>query len=167
LRSLNRGDSEEGEGSLDEELLARLRIRGLTIGDLDAIVEIDRKVLGKPRLDFWKKRIEVVTTRYPLSGLVAELEGKVIGFIVGEVSGWEFGVPDTIGWISTIGVDPAYQHKGVAKKLGEEFIKNLRAIGVGMIYTLVNWNDWDLLKFFRAMGFTRGGDMINLELKID
>jgi len=152
---------------LDEELLARLRIRGLSIGDLDAIVEIDRKVLGKPRLDFWKKRIEVVTTQYPLSGLVAELEGKVIGFIVGEVSGWEFGVPDTIGWISTIGVDPAYQHKGVAKKLGEEFIKNLRAIGVGMIYTLVNWNDWDLLKFFRAMGFTRGGDMINLELKID
>jgi ribosomal protein S18 acetylase RimI-like enzyme len=164
---LNREDREEGEKLLDEELLTRLKIRPLALGDLHAIVEIDRKVLGKPRLDFWKKRIELVTTQYPLSGLVAELEGKVIGFVMGEVSGWEFGVPDTIGWISTIGVEPAYQHKGVARKLGEEFIKNLRAIGVSMIYTLVNWNDWDLLKFFRAMGFTRGGDMINLELKIE
>ena len=146
--------------------MERLNLRPLTIADLDAIVEIDRRVLGKPRRDFWKKRIELVNNQYPLSCLVAELEGKVVGFIVGEVSGWGFGVPDTIGWISTIGVDPTYQHKGVAKKLGEEFIKNLKAIGVNIVYTLVNWNDWDLLKFFRAMGFTRGGDMINLELKI-
>ncbi len=152
---------------MEEETLSQLNIRPLTVGDLDAIVEIDRKVLGKPRRDFWKKRIEVVSPQYPLSCLVAECEGKVIGFILGEVSGWEFGVPDTIGWISTIGVDPGFQHQGIARKLGEEFVKNLKAIGVSMVYTLVNWNDWDLLKFFRAMGFTRGGDMINLELKIE
>ena len=152
---------------MEEELLTRLNIRPLTMGDLDAIVEIDWKVLGKPRKDYWEKRIELINTRYPPSSLVAELDGNVVGFIVGEVSGWEFGVPDTIGWISTIGVDPAYQHQGVAKKLGQEFIENLKAIGVSMVYTLVNWNDWDLLKFFRAMGFTRGRDMINLELKIE
>ena len=153
---------------MDEDFLAGMATRPLTIGDLDAIVEIDRKVLGKPREDFWKKRMEQVSvTQYPHSCLVAELEGKVIGFILGEVSGWEFGVPDTIGWITTIGVDPAYQHRGVAKRLGEEYIKNVKAIGVSLVYTLVNWNDWDLLKFFRAMGFARGGDMINLELKIE
>jgi N-acetylglutamate synthase-like GNAT family acetyltransferase len=98
---------------------------------------------------------------------VAEHEGKVIGFVLGEVSGWEFGVPDTIGWLSIIGVDPDYQHKGVARRLSQEFVINLKAIGVSVIYTLVNWNDWDLLNFFHEMGFTRGGDMINLELKID
>jgi hypothetical protein len=41
----------------------------------------------------------------------------------------------------------------------------LKTIGVKTIYTLVSWNDWDLLQFFHAMGFTRG-DMINLELTI-
>ena len=152
---------------MEEELLTGLHIRPLTMGDLDGIVEIDRKILGKARRDYWKKKIEIPDVRYPLSCLAAEYEGKVIGFIVGEVSGWEFGVPDTIGWISTIGIDPAYQHRGIARKLGQEFIKNLKAIGVSVVYTLVNWNDWDLLKFFRAMGFTRGGDMINLELKVD
>jgi ribosomal protein S18 acetylase RimI-like enzyme len=152
---------------MEEEVLTGFQIRPLTIGDLDAIVEIDRKILGKVRQDYWKKKIELPDARYPLSCLVAEYEGKVIGFIVGEVSGWEFGVPDTIGWISTIGVDPAYQHRGVARELSHEFIKNLKVIGVSVVYTLINWNDWDLLKFFRAMGFTRGGDMINLELKIE
>ncbi len=153
---------------MEEELLNQINIRPLTLDDLDAIVEIDHKVLGRPRQDFWKRRVEFISVvQYPRSCLVADLEGKVIGFILGEVSGWEFGVPDTIGWISTIGVDPAYQHRGVARRLGEEFIKNVKAIGVSVVYTLVNWSDWDLLKFFRAMGFDRGGDMINLELKIE
>ena len=43
---------------MEEDFLAGLSIRPLTIGDLDAIVEIDRKVLGKARRDYWKKKIE-------------------------------------------------------------------------------------------------------------
>jgi ribosomal protein S18 acetylase RimI-like enzyme len=157
----------DGEEKVEGDSLTGLNIRTLTTGDLDAIVEIDRKVLGKPRQDYWKKKIEHPNSRYPLSCLVAEIEGKVVGVIVGEVSGWEFGIPDTIGWITTIGVDPNYQHRGIARRLSEEFVKNLKTIGVTIVYTLVNWNDWDLLTFFRGMGFTRGGEMINLELKID
>lgn len=151
---------------MDAEFLSGVNIRPMTVGDMDAIVEIDRRVIGKSRPDYWKKVVPE-NPQYPFSSLVAEFEGKVIGFVVGEVSGWEFGVPDTIGWLSIIGVDPDYQHKGVARRLSLEFVKNLKGIGVSVIYTLVNWNDWDLLKFFHEMGFTRGGDMINLELKID
>jgi predicted N-acetyltransferase YhbS len=162
---LNR-DGKEGE-LVEQDFLAKLNIRPLTIGDLDPIVEIDRKVLGEARRDYWRKEIKLPSRPYPLSGLVAELEGRVIGFILGEVSGWEFGIPETVGWISTIGVDPDHQHKGVARKLSQEFIKNLKAVGVSVVYTLVNWNDWNLLKFFHAMGFTRGGDMINLQLKVE
>ena len=44
---------------MEEDFLAKLNIRPLTIGDLDAIVEIDRKVLGKARRDYWRKKIEV------------------------------------------------------------------------------------------------------------
>ena len=99
------------------------------------------------------------------ASFVAEAEGRVVGFILGDVSGWEFGVPDTIGWIDTIGVEPDYQKKGLATALARELIKNLKSLGVKTIYTLVSWDDWDLLQFFRAMGFARG-DMINLELKI-
>jgi len=156
-----------GREPMEEDFLAKLNIRPLTFGDLDAIIEIDRKVLGKARQDFWKKKIELPDARYPFSGLVAELEGKVIGLIMGEMSGWEFGVPETVGWISTIGIDPDYQHRGVARRLSEEFVKNLKGVGVSVVYTLVNWSDWDLLKFFRAMGFTRGSEMINLELKVE
>jgi ribosomal protein S18 acetylase RimI-like enzyme len=81
------------------------------------------------------------------------------------VSGWEFGVPETIAWIDTIGIDPAHQKKGLATALAHELIEILKGAGVKTIYTLVRWSDWDLLQFFHAMGFNRG-DLINLELKI-
>jgi len=151
---------------MDIEFLSGVNIRPMTVDDVGAIVEIDLKVIGKSRPDYWKKMVPE-NPQYPFLSLVAEFEGKVIGFVLGEVSGWEFGVPDTIGWLSIIGVDPDHQHKGVARRLSQEFVKNLKAMNVGVIYTLVNWNDWDLLKFYKAMGFSRGGDMINLELKIE
>jgi len=146
--------------------LDKLEIRLLTADDLDAIVEIDTKVLGESRRDYWvTKIIKQAETRPPDASLVAELDGKVIGFILGEVSGWEFKVPNNIGWIDTIGIDPDYQNRGIAKVLANALIENLKRYGVDTIYTLVNWNDWDLLQFFHAMGFTRG-DMINLVLKV-
>jgi predicted N-acetyltransferase YhbS len=153
-----------GESSMDADFLKRISLRPLSSSHVEGIVEIDRQILGKKRQSFWKKKVRAVESNSPPTGIVAELENKVIGFILGEVSGWGFGVPASVGWIDTLGVDPKYQKRGVAKALMKELIKNFREAGVKNIYTLVNWDDWDLLQFFRRMGFTRG-DMINLELR--
>lgn len=145
--------------------MEHLKIRPLTTDDLEAIVAIDEKVLGEKRRDYWAKKLQMKDDKASQVSLVAEVKGKVLGFILGDISGWEFGVPDTIGWIDTMGVDPVHQKKGLATALARELIQRLKALGVTTIYTLVNWDDWGLLQFFHAMGFTRG-DMINLELKI-
>jgi len=145
--------------------LGNVKIRTLKKEDLDAIVEIDERVLGENRRNYWERKLELMNNKSSQISLVAELEGKVVGFILGDISGWEFGVPETIGWIDTIGVEPAYHKKGLATALAHELILNLKNLGVKTIYTLVSWNNWDLLQFFHAMGFSRG-DMINLELKI-
>ena len=145
--------------------MENVKIRPLKKADLEIIVEIDKRVLGDKRTDYWVRKFERMDEKSSQVSLVAEVGGNVVGFILGDVSGWEFGVPDTIGWIDTIGVDPIYQKKGLATALAQELINKLKTIGVKTIYTLVSWNDWDLLQFFHAMGFSRG-DMINLELKI-
>jgi len=137
----------------------------MAIRDLDRIVEIDTKVLGQSRPDYWEMKLELVEKRSPMSSLVAEVNGEVIGFVIGDASGWEYGVPENIGWIDTIGVDPSWQRKGIAKLLLTEMINNLKKVGVEKIYSFVNWRDWSLLRFFDAMGFEKG-DMINVELKL-
>jgi ribosomal protein S18 acetylase RimI-like enzyme len=158
--------------------MTELRIRSLTENDLDAVVEIDRKILGKTRREYWKRKIAYADI-YPRPALIAEIDGKVVGFILGYVSGWEFGVPDTVGWIDTIGVDPDYQSQSIGKTLFGELIRNFKRTGkevqpeaketeiagVRVVYTLVRWNDWNLLRFFYKMGFKKG-DMISLELEL-
>jgi ribosomal protein S18 acetylase RimI-like enzyme len=146
-------------------LMEKVQIRPLRNEDLDAIVKIDEKILGENRRSYWQRKLELMDHKSSQISLVAEAEGKVVAFILGDVSGWEFGVPETIGWIDTIGVEPGHQKKGLATALARELIHHLKAMGVRTIYTLVSWNDWDLLQFFHAMGFSRG-DMINLALKI-
>ena len=148
-------------GSLQE----KFRIRFMGEGDLEAVVRIDERVLGENRFGYWRRRIGSHEKESEITGLVAEAEGQIVGFILGEISGREFRVPDTIGWIDTIGIDPAYQRKGVATALLKQVIADFRQRGVETIYTLVNWSSWDLLQFYKNSGFTRG-DMINLELKI-
>jgi GNAT superfamily N-acetyltransferase len=92
-------------------------------------------------------------------------------------------VPDTVGWIDTLGVDPSYQRRGIIgralfnvliesfKRSGREEMLETKEVekrkveGMSVVYTLASWNDWDLMQFYHAMGLKRG-EMPNLELKI-
>jgi len=144
--------------------IGEVKIRVMKYEDLDAIIEIDARVLGQARPEYWRLKVELAEKR-AMASLVAEVEGRVVGFILGDASGWEYGVPDTVGWIDTIGVLPEYQKKGVARALMTEMISNLKKVGVEKIYTIVDWRSWDLLKFFNSMNFKKG-EMIQLELSI-
>ncbi|MEW5722207.1 MAG: GNAT family N-acetyltransferase [Thermodesulfobacteriota bacterium] len=145
-------------------MAGEVKVRVMKYKDLEAIVEIDTKVLGRPRPEYWRMKVELAEKR-AMSSLVAEVGGRVVGFVLGDASGWEYGVPETVGWIDTIGVLPEYQKKGIARALMGEMIANLRKVGVEKIYTLVDWRSWDLLKFFDSLGFKKG-EMINLELEV-
>jgi ribosomal protein S18 acetylase RimI-like enzyme len=140
-------------------------VRAMAPSDLDRIVEIDIEVLGKPRQDYWKSKVTLNDKRSQVSRLVAESDGRVVGFIIGYASSYEYGLPEKIGWIDTIGVDPACQRKGIAKLLFQEMAKNLKAKGVDTIFTLVRRLDWKLLKYFQSLGFHKG-DMMNIKLEI-
>ena len=65
------------------DLMGPVKIRALAYGDLDAIVEIDKAILGKERPEYWSIKIEISVNRSPLTSLVAEMNGNVFGFIMG------------------------------------------------------------------------------------
>ena len=147
---------------------SQVEIRPLTKADFNAVVEIDAKVLNHARPDYYETKFAQALDekdRLVLS-LVAEVDEKVAGFVMCELFVGEYGIPATTATLDTIGIHPNSQGKGVGKQLMEEFIGHLRKAGVQKINTLVDWNDWQLIRFFSASGFAPA-KTINLELNID
>lgn len=140
-------------------------IRAMAPSDVKRVVEIDTRILEQSRPEYWELKLSLVEKHSQISSLVAELDGRVVGFIIGGASKWEYGVPENIGWIDTIGVDPGYQRKGIAEILFAQMTNDLKKVGVDTITTFVKRRDPVLLNFFNSLGFQKG-DMINLELDI-
>jgi len=131
-----------------------ITVRRMHTQDAEDVLRIDEKITGTPNEAQWESRIIDQMTRNPLGCLVAEAEGKVVGFIFGEIRGWEFAIPKS-GWIEIVGVDPEYYGKGVARVLIEKLHVYFRNHNVERVMTMVNWNDPGLVSFFRAVGFER------------
>ncbi len=96
----------------------------------------------------------------PKTCLVAEDADTVVGFIVGDVKEWGFGVERT-GWIEIVGVNPDHMGKGIGKALGEALLAYFRDEDIKEVYTSVRWDSGDLIEFFKSIGFDKSG-FINL-----
>jgi ribosomal protein S18 acetylase RimI-like enzyme len=100
---------------------------------------------------------------YVPTSLVAEQEdGKVVGFVMGELYMGEYGIFQEEATLDTIGVDPGYQHQGIGVQLIDEYLDHLRKLGVRKVHTLVDLNDSKLIHFFSANQFSPS-KTINLE----
>jgi L-amino acid N-acyltransferase YncA len=141
-----------------------VKLRLLTLKDLNAIADIDESILGTRRVNYWEARLERAETS-GVPSLAAEVNGKIAGFIFGSSSSWEYGMPENVAWIDTIGIRNEHKKKGIARLLFREMFSMFKKIGVDTVYVFVHQNDGDLLQFFDRMGFKRG-DMINLEMNI-
>ncbi len=88
--------------------------------------------------------------------LVAELNEQIVGFMIGVIHPWLFGLSNS-GWIEILGDDPAHTGKDVGKMLGEELFVEFRKRGIKVVHTAVDWKAGDLLEFFRILGMTKSG----------
>jgi ribosomal protein S18 acetylase RimI-like enzyme len=122
--------------------------------DTEAVLAINEKITGRPHEAQYESRIIDALTRNPLGCLVAEAEGVVVGFILGDIRGWEFAIPKS-GWIEIVGVDPDFQGQGIARELIGKLGRYFRNQNVERIMTMVNWNEGGLVGFFRSLGFER------------
>ena len=145
-----------------------LRIRPLSRADLAGATRIDAHHTGARKPGYWKRVFAEFLGRGAAGrvrvGLAAELDGRLAGYLLGEVRAFEFG-SGPCGWVFAVGVDPARLRLGVASALLAEACRAFRAAGVSRVRTMVRRNDVPVLAFFRSSGFS-GGSYVQLELDV-
>jgi ribosomal protein S18 acetylase RimI-like enzyme len=144
-----------------------VKIRAMVDSDLPRVNEIDRMIYGDDRVPTWPFSFETYwNVHKPRLSLVAEVGGKVAGFVVGTIAEVEQGQsvlnlrhtierPSThrrVGWIDMIGIDPASQHMGVGRSLVTAFCEECRRVDA-VAKGIAKENDARLRSFLSAAGF--------------
>jgi ribosomal protein S18 acetylase RimI-like enzyme len=86
---------------------------------------------------------------------VAEVDGQVRGFILGQVARLRESATE-LGIIHVIGVPPDYQRKGIGAKLIDALADKYRSKGIKIMRTGVDHRDKSLIGLVEHMGFGVG-----------
>ena len=142
-----------------------VRIRKLDKRDADEISQIYAAITRTAVDSDFKRVVEDHALSNDEACFVAELEEKVVGFMISYILTAGFGMTKS-AWIATLGVDPNFMGMGIGASLAEEIFRYYKAHGVDNVYTSVRWDSTDMLSFFKTLGFDRS-NFINLRKVID
>ena len=148
-----------------DELLENLQIRKIKAEDASDIGSIQAAITKSPTYIDFRQIIEDQVRKDEDVSFVAEIGGKVGGYMISYIVFGGFGL-EKGAWIATLGVDPKFMGRGIGKKLAEEILAVYREKGINDIYTSVRWDSVDLLSFFKTLGFDRS-NFINLRKELD
>ncbi len=145
------------------------QIREMVETDLAKVYAIDQLLFGKERTPTWPFSFESYWNVYrPEIRFVAELGDEIVGFAVGNIVEEEHNQSVTslrhtvsdfnrhrwIGWIDMIGINPAYQHRGIGRGLVDAFHAECKRRGAVM-RSVARESDDRLKSFLEAMGFRK------------
>ncbi len=146
------------------DLKTTVRIRPLDELDIGGIVGVDERIVGTYRPDFWESRVMYYLRRDPQSSQVAEVDGKVVGFMLGDTRAGEFGLDEPSGWIERFGIDPDYRGRDLGRAMFNAIAAHFRELGITRIRTLADRSD-AVAGFLARLGF-EPAPLVALEMKV-
>ncbi len=146
-----------------------VKIRRMVDADLPRVNYIDRLLFGEERVPTWPFSFEAYwQIHHPGLSFVAEVEGEVAGFLVGNIVQEEhsqsinrlshtiadFSRHRLVGWIDMLGIDPKYQHRGIGRALVEAFHEECKRNNAPM-RGIAREDDEKLKSFLVSLGFRK------------
>lgn len=142
-------------------------VRSLRPGDAPRLVRMDQAITGRNRSAWYEGKLKRALAESDLNvSLGAEVDGHLVGAVLGSLHYGEFGLPEPIAVLDTILVDPGHPREGIGTALLEQLVKNLRALGIERLRTEVAWDEYGLNRFLGRRGFVPAPRLV-LELSLD
>jgi N-acetylglutamate synthase len=125
-----------------------MSVRNLRPEDYDAVVALwaDAGLSFRPQGRDARERVAAELKGDRSVFLAAELEGKIVGVVLGTQDGRK-------GWINRLAVTPELRRQGIARMLVREVEIRLEALGLDIIAALIETPNEDSLRFFRGIGY--------------
>lgn len=128
-------------------------LRTLRASDRQRLSRMDERITGRNRSLWYERKLERALRESDLNvSIGAEVDGVLVGAVMGSVQYGEFGIPEPVAVLDTILVDSLHAGQGIGSAMLEELASNLSRLGVDRIRTEIEWND-PLSRFLGRHGF--------------
>jgi ribosomal protein S18 acetylase RimI-like enzyme len=131
---------------MNDEGASAATIRACRLGDVQAVLELWRQAEATPGVTDTADDLRRAITESSARVLVAEVEGRLVGSIIGTFDGWR-------GNIYRLAVHPDYRRRGIARALVAEVEKWLGRQGAKRITALVEKDHPGATGFWGAVGY--------------
>lgn len=122
--------------------------------DVEGIARVDRRHTGRDRRGYLCRSVtEALADSALRVSLAARVEGTLAGYLMARLDYGDFGRPEAVAVIDTIGVDPLRLRQGIGRALLSQLFMNLGALRVERVETVLAPGELGLMGFFRAAGF--------------
>jgi ribosomal-protein-alanine N-acetyltransferase len=121
-----------------------IQLRKFTLSDLDRISEIERSSFTDDA--YSKTRFESLYRKHPDDFIVAELEGKIVGYIIAYDSGG-------FGDFDSVAVDPKYRGFGIGCLLVNYMLDRFKQKGLKRASLEVRTTNKTAISFYQKLGF--------------
>jgi Acetyltransferases len=153
---------------------AEIRIRKFVETDLKLVMDIEQLLRDDGQKQIWPFSFESYWEIYnPNVSFVAELDGDVVGFVVGKIvkrenkksvfqslhTGEPYLSNEKVGFVDMIGIRPKHHNKGIGKMLMEAFYQECKSHNAVM-RSVVYDNDERFKSFLTSMGFKESNAVI-------
>jgi ribosomal protein S18 acetylase RimI-like enzyme len=138
-----------------------LTIRTLAREDVTRLVRMDERITGRNRATWYSGKLKRAFEDSDLKiSLGAEMDGTLVGAVLGTLQYGEYGLPEPVAVLDTILVDSDFRGRGIATAMFDQLVENLKALGIERLRTEVAWNDRELVGFLGKNGFGPGGRLV-------
>jgi len=131
---------------MTEKAADNLSIRACRLEDLGGVLELWQQAAATPSVTDTGDDLRRAVADGPAHVLVAEVNGRLIGSIIGTFDGWR-------GNIYRLVVHPDYRRHGVARALVAEVERKMAEQGAKRITALVEKDHPLAMNFWEAVGY--------------
>jgi ribosomal protein S18 acetylase RimI-like enzyme len=134
------------EAVMGDQRMNGLSIRDCRLDDVEAILLLWRQADATPGVTDTAGDLQRAISGSPAQVLVAEVEGRLVGSIIGTFDGWR-------GNIYRLAVHPDHRRKGIARALVAKVEERFALQGVKRITALVEKDHPWATGFWQAVGY--------------
>jgi len=143
-----------------------ITVRTMRAGDLERVVEIDTQCLGRDRTAYLDRMLQLGLRDPSIQIiLVAEAEGRVIGFAGASLFYGDFGLPDPSATLDVIAVARSAKRRNVGTLLMRHLRATLTEMNIGSLRLELEINQYELMSFLQMEGF-RMSPRVCMEMQI-